>query len=210
MDPKFFRKFADIITEAEQETHTTAKGTKYSYHANPSDEGLGEGGVYTINGQQYPDNYSSASGGEFSAQLGEYELDGGHDGKCSVAKNGKHVGTSSKEKCFDYVIDKLAGNITEAENTTNRMRQYVYVPVADFNGNGPEIVRLTDVNGLDDFDSRWVKAPLEKQAEYGYDDPARHPDGTPVKREDGEGLLLMTYDEWYDSIPEHDPKLSTR
>lgn len=102
---------------------------------------------------------------------------------------------------------KYADIITEAENPTNLMRRYVYVPVA---GNGPEIVRLTDVNGLDDFDSRWNKAPLEKQAEYGYDGPARHPDGTPVKREDGKGLLLMTYDEWYNSIPEHDPKLSTR
>ena len=115
MDPKFFRKYADIITEAEQETHTTAKGTKYSYHANPSDEGLGEGGVYTINGQQYPDNYSSRGSEGFSANLGDYEIDGGADGKCHVAKNGKHVGTSSEEKCFDYVIDKLAGNITEAE-----------------------------------------------------------------------------------------------
>jgi len=106
MDPKFFRKYADIITEAEQEIHTTAKGTKYSYHSH--DEGLGEGGVYTINGKQYPDNYSSASGGDFSAKLGDYELSGGN-AKCSVTKNGKHVGTSSKEKCFDYVIDKLAG-----------------------------------------------------------------------------------------------------
>jgi hypothetical protein len=107
MDPRFFRKFADIITEAEQEMHTTAKGTKYSYHAN--DEGLGDDGVYTINGKQYPDNYSSRGSEGFSAKLGDYEFNGGADGKCSVVKNGKHVGTSSKEKCFDYVIDKLAG-----------------------------------------------------------------------------------------------------
>ena len=206
MDPRFFRKFADIITEAEQETHTTAKGTTYSYHATPADEGLGEGGVYTINGKQYPDNYSSRGSEGFSANLGDYEIDGGADGKCHVAKNGKHVGTSSKEKCFDYVIDKLAGNITEAENPTNLIRQYVYVPAV----NGSDTVQLTDVNGLDDFLSRWSKAPLEKQAEYGYDNPAVHPDGTPAGPDDGEGLLRMTYDEWYDSIPEHDPKLSTR
>ena len=99
MDPRFFRKFADVITEAEQETHTTAKGTTYSYND----------GVYSINGKQYPDNYSSRGSEGFSAKLGDYEFNGGADGKCSVVKNGKHVGTSSKEKCFDYVIDKLAG-----------------------------------------------------------------------------------------------------
>ena len=121
MDPKFFRKFADIITEAEQETYTTAKGTTYSYRLYNADEEMGEGGVYTINGKQYPDNYSSRGSEGFSANLGGYEITGGgggygDDGKCHVAKNGKHIGTSSKEKCFDYVIDKLAGNQLDNKN----------------------------------------------------------------------------------------------
>jgi len=103
---------------------------------------------------------------------------------------------------------KYADIITEAEQLSELMQTLpVCVPAA---GNTSEIVQLTDVNGLEDFRSRWSKASMEKQAEYGYDDPAVSPDGVPVSPRDGEGLLFMTYNEWYDSIPEHDPKKSTR
>ena len=73
---------------------------------------------------------------------------------------------------------KYADIITEAEQLSEFMQTLPVCVLAA--GNTPEIVQLTDVNGLEDFRSRWVKAPLEKQAEYGYDDPSVHPDGTPV------------------------------
>ena len=94
---------------------------------------------------------------------------------------------------------KYADLITEAEQLSELVQTTpVYVGAA---GNTPEIVQLTDVPSLDDFHARWRKAPLEKQAHYGYDDPAVHPDGIPVHPRDGKGLLFMTYDQWYDSIP---------